>query len=145
MSWFFADVFKGIIFSWSWDFFRKCIKEMKNFGEEKEVIISCKWTLKHCHWCCHFITGFAYCRLLHLPFFFCLWSCIQKFVPTLVDKYGYFHHHLCHADNWRSLFLQNAVNQSKDTLFCYWLLSKCSDLDVDFMAVLNLGLVLGMA
>lgn len=43
---------------------------MENFGEEKEIIISCKWALKHCHFSCHVMTGFAYCRLLHILFFF---------------------------------------------------------------------------
>lgn len=61
---------KGLHFSEVEISSKKYIKEMENFGEEKEIIISCKWALKHCHFSCHVMTGFAYCRLLHIQFYF---------------------------------------------------------------------------
>lgn len=45
-------------------FFLKCIRKMENFWEENEISLSCKGTLKHCNFSCHFMIGFVHCKLL---------------------------------------------------------------------------------
>lgn len=61
---------------------------MENLWEEKEISISCKGTLKHCHFSCHFMIGFAHSRLLHFQFFFG-----SEFIPR-----GAYPHTLIHMD-----------------------------------------------
>lgn len=123
---------KGLHFSEVEISSKKYIKEMENFGEEKEIIISCKWALKHCHFSCHVMTGFAYCRLLHIQFYF-------FFVSKALPKYRYCHHHLRHADSCRSLFPRMQLTTIK-RLHCLtdrllWWCLHCQ---------LSFGVVLGM-